>query len=66
MVEYVTILGNDPFSDEMLAAWRAEGVGTELVARQPDSLPGLYAIRTDASGNRSFHYWRSESPARKG
>ncbi|HJN61591.1 MAG TPA: sugar kinase [Alphaproteobacteria bacterium] len=63
-VAYVTILGDDPFSDEMLAAWRAEGVGTELVMRRAGALPGLYAIRTDSSGERSFHYWRSESPAR--
>jgi 2-dehydro-3-deoxygluconokinase len=63
-VEYVTILGDDPFSTEMLAAWRAEGVGTELVTRRAGALPGLYAIRTDSSGERSFHYWRSESPAR--
>ena len=26
-VEYVTILGDDPFSSEMLATWRAEGAG---------------------------------------
>ena len=64
-VEYVTILGDDPFSTEMLAAWRAEGVGTELVTRRAGALPGLYAIRTDSSGERSFHYWRSESPARE-
>ena len=64
-VAYVTILGGDPFSDEMLAAWRAEGIGTELVTRQAGALPGLYAIRTDSSGERSFHYWRSESPARE-
>lgn len=64
-VEYVTILGDDPFSTEMLAAWRAEGVGTELVTRRAGALPGLYAIRTDSSGERSFHYWRSESPARR-
>ncbi len=63
-VEYVTILGDDPFSAEMLAAWRAEGVGTELVTRQAGALPGLYAIGTDSSGERSFHYWRAESPAR--
>jgi len=62
-VEYVTILGDDPFSSEMLAAWREEGIGTEFVTRQPGALPGLYAIRTDSSGERSFHYWRSESPA---
>ena len=63
-VEYVTILGDDPFSSEMLAAWREEGIDTEFVTRQPGALPGLYAIRTDSSGERSFHYWRSESPAR--
>ena len=63
-VEYVTILGDDPFSSEMLTAWRAEGVGTKFVTRQPGALPGLYAIRTDSSGERSFHYWRSDSPAR--
>ena len=27
-VEYVTILGDDPFSSEMLAAWREEGIAT--------------------------------------
>src|SRR3546814_19988422 len=27
-VDYVSPLGDDPFSDEMLAAWRAEGIGT--------------------------------------
>ena len=64
-VEYVTILGDDPFSSEMLATWRAEGVGTELVTRRADALPGLYAIRNDTTGERSFHYWRSESPARE-
>lgn len=64
-VEYVTMLGDDPFSSEMLTAWRAEGVGTALVTRQAGALPGLYAIRTDATGERSFHYWRSESPARE-
>lgn len=63
-VEYVTILGDDPFSNEMMAAWRAEGVGTEFVTRQTGALPGLYAIRTDSSGERSFHYWRGDSPAR--
>ena len=63
-VDYVTALGDDPFSDEMLAAWRAEGVGTELVARIPGRLPGLYMIRTTAAGERSFFYWRSAAAAR--
>ena len=62
---YLTALGEDPFSEEMLAAWRREGVRTDLVARLPGRLPGLYAIRTDARGERRFYYWRSASAARE-
>ena len=32
-VDYVTALGDDPLSDEMLQAWQVEGVGTGLVVR---------------------------------
>jgi 2-dehydro-3-deoxygluconokinase len=63
-VDYVTALGDDAYSDAMLRMWRAEGVGTDLVARLPGRLPGLYTIRTDAKGERSFTYWRSASAAR--
>jgi len=64
-VHYVTALGDDPFSSEMLAAWQAEGIGTEQVFRLPGRLPGLYIIRTDAAGERTFHYWRSAAAARE-
>ncbi|MFO1075548.1 MAG: sugar kinase [Geminicoccaceae bacterium] len=64
-VDYVTALGEDPFSDEMLAAWAAEGIGTGLVLRVPDRLPGLYLIRTDAQGERRFYYWRDRAPVRE-
>lgn len=63
-VDYVTALGDDPYSDQMVVAWRKEGVGTDLVARLPGRLPGLYAIRTDTAGERSFYYWRSAAAAR--
>jgi 2-dehydro-3-deoxygluconokinase len=63
-VDYVTALGEDPYSDAMLAMWRGEGVGCDLVARLPGRLPGLYTIRTDAHGERTFTYWRSASAAR--
>lgn len=63
-VGYATGLGDDPFSDEMLAAWQAEGLSTDLVLRFPGRLPGLYAIKTDGAGERSFHYWRVNAPAR--
>lgn len=64
-VDYVTALGDDPYSDEMIEAWRAEGLGIEHVARIPGLRPGLYMIRTDDEGERTFHYWRSAAAARR-
>ncbi len=64
-VDYATALGDDPWSDEMIAAWSVEGVGTGLVRRLPGSLPGLYIIQTDAGGERRFHYWRDSAAARR-
>jgi 2-dehydro-3-deoxygluconokinase len=64
-VDYVTALGDDPWSEAMLAAWTAEGIGTRLVRRMAGRVPGLYWIRTDAAGERSFHYWRDQAPARE-
>lgn len=63
-VDYVTALGDDPWSDEMVAGWRAEGVGVETVARIAGRIPGLYIIQTDARGERRFSYWRDSAPAR--
>jgi 2-dehydro-3-deoxygluconokinase len=63
-VDYATALGDDAYSDGMLAAWREEGIGTDLVARLPGRLPGLYIIRTDERGERSFTYFRSAAAAR--
>jgi 2-dehydro-3-deoxygluconokinase len=63
-VDYVSALGDDAYSDGMLAMWRAERIGVELVVRLPGRLPGLHTIRTDARGERSFTYWRSASAAR--
>ncbi|MAG97016.1 MAG: sugar kinase [Alphaproteobacteria bacterium] len=64
-VDYLTALGDDPFSDEMLAAWQAEGVGIGEVVRRSGRLPGLYLIRTGEGGERSFYYWRDQAPARE-
>ena len=64
-VDYVTALGDDSYSDEMIAAWAAEGVGSCLVARVPGRVPGLYVIDVDERGERSFRYWRSAAPVRE-
>ena len=63
-IAYLTVLGDDPFSDEMLAAWTAENIDVSLVGRLPGRLPGLYAVTTDETGDRSFSYWRTQAPVR--
>lgn len=63
-VHYVTALGTDSFSEEMLSAWQKEGVKTDLVQRLDDKLPGLYVIETDETGERTFYYWRNDAAAR--
>ena len=63
-VSYATALGDDPYSEGILALATAEGVGTELIARVPGRLPGLYLIETNPAGERRFYYWRDTAPAR--
>ena len=64
-VDYITALGDDPMSAEMLAGWAAEGVGIARVARLKGKLPGLYMIQTDGSGDRRFFHWRQSAAARR-
>jgi 2-dehydro-3-deoxygluconokinase len=64
-VAYVTRLGDDPYSSAMRAAWEAEGIDCDLVETVTGATVGLYAIDTDAAGERSFTYWRTQAPARE-
>lgn len=61
---YLTALGIDPFSADLRAQWQAEGLDCSLLLTHPVRQVGLYAISTDAAGERSFHYWREASAAR--
>ncbi|MEO3991525.1 2-dehydro-3-deoxygluconokinase [Pseudocitrobacter cyperus] len=63
-VDYVTALGTDTFSQQMLDAWTAENVGTGLIQRMNNRMPGLYYIETDETGERTFYYWRNEAAAK--
>ena len=63
-VTYVTNLGTDAFSDRIVGIMQEEGIATSLVGRHATRLPGIYAIETDAAGERSFRYWREASAAR--
>ena len=61
---YLSAVGSDPFSAELRAFLTGEGVDCSLVLTHPTRVAGLYAIRTDATGERSFTYWREQSAAR--
>jgi len=63
--DYVTLLGDDPFSRDMVADWQAENIGVSLVRTIPNRQPGLYIIETDERGERRFTYWRDRSPAQE-
>ena len=54
-VNYVTALGTDTFSQQMMDAWQAENVKTDLIQRMSDRMPGLYYIETDDTGERTFY-----------
>ena len=62
---YATAMGDDPYSDALMALASAEGVNGDLIRRVPGRMPGLYLIETDAKGERKFYYWRETSPARE-
>ena len=62
---YATAMGDDPYSDGLMALANAEGVNGDLIRRVPGRMPGLYLIETDARGERKFYYWRDTSPARE-
>ena len=62
---YVTLLGDDSYSDNILRLLAAEHVDASLVQRLPGRQPGLYMIANSDNGERTFRYWRSEAPARQ-
>ena len=64
-VAFLTALGDDPFSADLRRDWADEGLDTGQILTDPARTAGLYAIRTDDAGERSFAYWRSNSAARR-
>ncbi|WP_438752606.1 sugar kinase [Pararhizobium sp. O133] len=62
-VDYLTAVGNDTVSDDMLAFIESTGVGINHIRRIEGRSPGLYMIHLK-DGERSFSYWRSVSAAK--
>ena len=64
-VALLTATGEGSMSAGMRAAWAEQGISDRLAFTLPGTEPGLYMIELDAAGDRTFHYWRSASPARQ-
>jgi len=64
-VDYVTCLGDDPFSDRIRTFIESQGLGTSAIPTLSGEQPGLYAITTTPDGERSFTYWRNTAAARQ-
>ncbi|MBL4674554.1 MAG: sugar kinase [Arenicella sp.] len=64
-ISYVTCLGDDALSTQMLEHFRSHQLDTTCVFIESGSAPGAYLINNDAQGERSFTYWRQNSAATK-
>jgi 2-dehydro-3-deoxygluconokinase len=64
-VQFLTATGDDALSRAMREVWREEGIDGSLGLTVSGGSPGLYLIENDARGERRFHYWRSNSAARR-
>ncbi|GGK22080.1 sugar kinase [Aliivibrio fischeri] len=61
---YVTSLGTDAISQEIMKRWQEEGISTDFTLQDSHRFPGLYLIQVDEQGERTFLYWRNDSAAR--
>ena len=62
---YLTRIGEDPLSKSFIGAVQQEGLVADFIETDSDRNIGIYAVSTDASGERSFSYWRNDSAARQ-
>lgn len=62
-VSYLTAIGADFLSDELLFTMGEHEINTDLVLRSTTLNLGLYMIRNDNQGERTFAYWRAQSAA---
>lgn len=62
-ISYLTAIGADFLSDELLLKMGEHEINTDLVFRATERNLGLYMIRNDNQGERTFAYWRAQSAA---
>jgi len=64
-VQFLTATGDDAMSEAMRRRWNEQGIDDALAFSVEGGSAGLYLIETDAFGERSFHYWRRHSAAKR-
>jgi 2-dehydro-3-deoxygluconokinase len=62
-VSFATALGDDSYSDSIVAMAAAENVATDLVLRVPGRLPGLHLVDPAAGTGRRLLRWDAGAPA---
>ena len=61
---YSTVLGNDSFSRKMILRFKNEKIKCDYVRTDGKNPPGIYSIEINEIGERSFSYWRDQSPSK--
>ncbi|MGE4612530.1 MAG: sugar kinase [Paracoccaceae bacterium] len=64
-IGYLSRIGNDSFGSRIVDSLQKEGLELPKTVISPNRQTGLYAIEVSDNGDRSFSYWRKESPARE-
>ena len=62
---FATAVGDDTYSESVVALTAAGGVAANLILRVPGRLPALCLVENGPSGERHARYWRDGAPARE-
>jgi 2-dehydro-3-deoxygluconokinase len=62
-VAFATVIGDDPYSDSIMALTAAEGVASDLVVRVSGRLPSVCLVEPGPAGERNIRTWHERAPA---
>ena len=63
-ISFVSVMGKDKLSEDMMALWREEGLDLSACPTLAVKSVGLYMVHNRADGERTFQYWRNDSAAK--
>jgi 2-dehydro-3-deoxygluconokinase len=64
-VGFASAVGDDPYSDSIVALAVAEGLGSDLILRLPGRLPALALVERGRAGEGVSRVWGEGAPARQ-